>query len=277
MDITQKAVLAAVCFHTLDTTHETFKGQQAFADMLGASVKTVTRKLDDLEKLGVISREMRHGSKGYRITDLITVNTSYTAGGLVGREPSRPPANETESPLGLPDSQSVREPPAYRTLSPDLQDSESSPRGLRVRAINIQENIQMNNQFTPLPPQRDLTIDGIDLFDAFWAAWPRKVAKPNGRKAWAKAIKRATPETITAAAEAYRDNPHRPSTEFIPYPATWLNRDGWDDPLDGPRTNGRPTPTEKVIAIAEAGQRFIESRRGSLAPVTSLRPKELDR
>ncbi|KQR85191.1 hypothetical protein [Microbacterium sp. Leaf179] len=275
LDLAQKAVLAAVCIRTLDATHETFVSQETVAAMLSAAVKTVTRKLAELEALGVIARDKRHGPKGYRTTDLITVNTAYTAVGLVGGVPTRPTARRTESPVGPQDSQSCRSDPSYRTLSPDLQDSESSPTGLRVLAIKTQEKTHMNTQISPIPPTGDLNIESTDPFDDFWAAWPRKVAKPNARKAWAKAVKRSTPEIINAAAVAYRDNPHRPSTEFIPHPATWLNRDGWDDPLDGPRSNGRPTPTDRATAIARAGQQLIASR-GGIAPVTTLRPKGLE-
>lgn len=255
----EKVVLVAVCHRTLDATHETFVSQQTIAEMVSGSQDFVQKGLSTLERIGIIERHRRTGPGGYRTSDLIVVNPTYTAVDQVGPEPTRPST--------------------YLVDSGDLTRSRPAPtQSTAVAEENIQRNIQMNTQYTPKPPVGDLnTIDGIDPFDEFWAAWPRKVAKPNGRKAWAKAIKRATPETITAAAEAYRDNPHRPSTEFIPHPATWLNRDGWDDPLDGPRSNGRPTPTQKVVAIAEAGQRFIESRRGGLAPVTSLRPKELDR
>lgn len=255
----EKVVLVAVCHRTLDKTHETFVSQQTIAEMLGCSLEHVGRALRALEDGGLINRQRRTGAGGYRTSDLITANTSYVADSQVGQEPTRPTANMADS-RRLPVSQS------------------SPTRTTAVAEENIQRNIQMNTQYTPKPPAGDLnTIDGIDPFDEFWAAWPRKVAKPNARRAWAKAVKRVTAETITAAAGAYRDNPHRPSTEFIPHPATWLNRDGWDDPLDGPRSNGRPTPTDRVVAIAEAGQRYIESRRGGLAPVTSLRPKELDR
>ncbi len=255
----EKVVLVAVCHRTLDATHETFVSQQTIAEMVSGSQDFVQKGLSALERIGIITRHRRTGPGGYRTSDLIVVNPSYTAVDQVGPEPTRPST--------------------YLVDSGDLTRSRPAPtQSTAVAEENIQRNIQMNTQYTPKPPAGDLnTIDGIDPFDEFWAAWPRKVAKPNGRRAWAKAIKRATPEVIIAAATAYRDNPHRPPAEFIPHPATWLNRDGWDDPLDGPRSNGRPTPTQKVVAIAEAGQRFIESRRGGLAPVTSLRPKELDR
>ncbi|WP_404434768.1 helix-turn-helix domain-containing protein [Microbacterium lacus] len=70
----EKVVLAAVCLRTDDSTHETFVGQRTIAAMISASADTVLRALSSLEKAGAISRVKRHGSSGYRTSDLITVN-----------------------------------------------------------------------------------------------------------------------------------------------------------------------------------------------------------
>ena len=74
-----------------------------------------------------------------------------------------------------------------------------------------------------------------ETFARFWAAYPRKKAKPPARDAWGKAIKRADPETIISAAQ--RLTASRPDLKYTPYPATWLNRDSWNDEPDS--TNGR--------------------------------------
>jgi hypothetical protein len=72
-------------------------------------------------------------------------------------------------------------------------------------------------------------------FEDFWAVWPKKVAKPDAKRAWDKVTVVVEGERIIAAAIAYRDNPGIPDRQFIPYPATWLNRAGWDDELPAPR------------------------------------------
>ena len=66
------------------------------------------------------------------------------------------------------------------------------------------------------------------LFEEFWTTYPRREAKGAARKAWDKAIKRATPEAITAAAARYRDHPGR-EPQYTAHPATWLNADRWTD------------------------------------------------
>lgn len=68
----------------------------------------------------------------------------------------------------------------------------------------------------------------MDGFDQFWAIYPKKIAKGDARKAW-KQTEKIRPELtqiIKAIQEAKKqwDNP-----QFIPYPATWLRAERWDD------------------------------------------------
>lgn len=67
--------------------------------------------------------------------------------------------------------------------------------------------------------------DQDHAFVAFWTAYPKKVGKPSGRRAWKAALKRgANPQQIIAAAERFRDDPQRPRDDkYIPHPSTWLN------------------------------------------------------
>jgi len=76
-------------------------------------------------------------------------------------------------------------------------------------------------------------------FAEWWSAYPRKVGKPAARNAFARATKGgATLEQLTAGLEGWaaywqaRDDP-----EFVPYPATWLNQERWNDepPQQRPR------------------------------------------
>lgn len=68
-------------------------------------------------------------------------------------------------------------------------------------------------------------------FDAFWAAYPRRVDKKPARKAWRAARRRAPAETITAAAAEYARQVQAAGTQprFVKHPATWLNADGWTE------------------------------------------------
>ncbi len=79
----------------------------------------------------------------------------------------------------------------------------------------------------PKPPRGGESDPG---FDAFWAAYPRKVGKPNGLKAWRTALKRGhDPDTITAAARRYAETRRGQDAKFTAHPATWLNDQRYND------------------------------------------------
>lgn len=78
-------------------------------------------------------------------------------------------------------------------------------------------------------------------FPEFWAKWPRRVAKRDAEKAWAK----LKPEEKSAALEALPRhveywNAAAREREHIPHPATWLNGARWDDEIVMPQ----PKPSQ---------------------------------
>lgn len=91
------------------------------------------------------------------------------------------------------------------------------------------------------------TLDGIkicylscekdDLFDQFWAAYPKKRSKGAARKAWDKLHVNPTMQaTILRAIERAKQSEdwQKDGGQYIPYPATWLNAEGWEDEEPGP-------------------------------------------
>jgi len=65
-------------------------------------------------------------------------------------------------------------------------------------------------------------------FDKFWELYPRKIAKASARKAWNKATKTIPADELLKLVKAYSES-KLPESTFIPYPASWLNNDRWDD------------------------------------------------
>jgi len=98
----------------------------------------------------------------------------------------------------------------------------------------------------PTEPLRD--------FGEFWTHWPRKVSKPDARKAWDKAVgkNRADPAAIVKAAQSYAERCRLigQDPKFIPHPATWLNRESWGDDLDAVL----PPPNQRSPSKHEAFQ-----------------------
>lgn len=75
-------------------------------------------------------------------------------------------------------------------------------------------------------PSVEPSIRAHDGFDLFWAAYPRKVAKPDAQKAWKQVTKKHDPQVILAGLETYGFSS---DGRFVPYPATWLRRERWLD------------------------------------------------
>lgn len=69
-------------------------------------------------------------------------------------------------------------------------------------------------------------------FDRFWKAYPRKKSKGQARRTFAKLKpNEQLLETILASLERAKtsENWRKDGGKFIPYPATWLDAEGWED------------------------------------------------
>jgi hypothetical protein len=66
-------------------------------------------------------------------------------------------------------------------------------------------------------------------FKDFYTVYPRKVAKGAAVSAFRKALKNESFDTILAGVIRFANDPNKPSKEFLPYPATWLNSWGWEN------------------------------------------------
>lgn len=73
-------------------------------------------------------------------------------------------------------------------------------------------------------------------FDAFWKNYPRRTGKLAAEKAYGKARKIASAETILAGIEQYRA--HKPEYADWCHPATWLNQGRWMDEWTTTPTSG---------------------------------------
>lgn len=96
-----------------------------------------------------------------------------------------------------------------------------------------------------------LAVTEPDLFDEFWANYPRKDNKAQARKAWPKACKRLPAERLVKAAEYWAGlwNAAGKDREHIPHASTWLNNDRWnDEPPARPRAAPRVSTTDDFAA-----------------------------
>jgi uncharacterized protein YdaU (DUF1376 family) len=68
-----------------------------------------------------------------------------------------------------------------------------------------------------------------DVFNRFWQLWPKRVAKADARRAWAKACGKVHPTELLAAVAEFAATPMGKSGRYCPHPATWLNDERWSD------------------------------------------------
>jgi hypothetical protein len=99
----------------------------------------------------------------------------------------------------------------------------------------------------PKPSLAQLPLSVSTSFDAFWEIWPRRVGKGAARKAYDRALKRATIDEIHEGARRvaalWKTMPPA-DRQFVPYPERWLNADRWADEivegLEGEPRQSRP-------------------------------------
>lgn len=109
-------------------------------------------------------------------------------------------------------------------------------------------------------------------FEAFYAAYPKRVARKAAEAAWAKAMKDgADAAMVIAGAKRYAGERHDENPRYTKNPATWLNQGCW---LDEPQVRQRErTVTENDERIAQF-LRGSPVARGPEPPRRELPPGE---
>ena len=99
----------------------------------------------------------------------------------------------------------------------------TTPPDKNVKYIK-ENNININNPLTPTGES--------ELFDEFWAAYPKHIAKKPARRAWDKlhADRDLLDALLTALEWQTRTEAwQRDGGRYVPNPATWLNGRRWED------------------------------------------------
>ena len=69
------------------------------------------------------------------------------------------------------------------------------------------------------------------IFDDLWKIYPKKVGKGTARKAFAKAMTKATADQIEHSLSVFVRSWGSQDKKFMPHLATWLNGERWDDEI----------------------------------------------
>jgi hypothetical protein len=115
-------------------------------------------------------------------------------------------------------------------------------------------------------PRKPKTLEETDpRFLRFWESYPRKVAKPDAARAFAKIDppEELLEEILRAVSRAVKSDAWtKDGGQFIPHPATWLNKRRWED--ESPEVNGTTLPKLKYGYID----------LGGAEPMPLVKPKE---
>jgi hypothetical protein len=78
-----------------------------------------------------------------------------------------------------------------------------------------------------------------DVFKLFWELYPRKRAKGDALKAWQaiKLTQELLDKILASVKKALEVEWAKTDPKFIPYPATWLRAQGWEDEYGSPKAN----------------------------------------
>lgn len=108
-------------------------------------------------------------------------------------------------------------------------------------------------------------------FDEFWKAYPKKIGKHEARRAWEKMNgKRPSVDVVISKIEQLKncDQWKKENGQYIPNPATWLNRGGWDDELniDVKRKSESasytpPDRIQKLLQQAQEREKYLKGEK----------------
>jgi hypothetical protein len=129
-------------------------------------------------------------------------------------------------------------------LKSKQQDNDETFR--RNDGVTHQNRTEQNRTDNPPTPQRG---NGVNGFDEFWLAYPKKVGKQDAIRKWKNLRKsgRLPPvgELVTALERQKTwEQWQKDGGQFIPNPATWLNQGRWEDQ---PTEEGKPQWVRELL------------------------------
>jgi DNA-binding transcriptional ArsR family regulator len=197
-----KIVLYWLADHHNAETGECFPSINRLADVCEMSRRSVENHLETLEALGLLRRVNQFRDRGGKTANKYVLE-------LIGTSENN---SSTES-----DTQNLR------------MVCEKSAHGHT-------QNLRMNNLVKDNLGNEPCILFGSieeldDDFNAFWAAYPRKVGKALCRKVYVRALAKIKADELLEKTHAFAASCSGKEVKFIPHPSTWLNQERWNDTL----------------------------------------------
>lgn len=204
--------LMALCEYALNGTEpETLSGVPA------AMFKLVKPNLDASKKRSAA------GAKGGNAN--IEANRS-TALANLKQNRIYPEAGSEAQSEALP-----KQTPKQDRSTPEAHSEAMKEVGSRKKEVGSKEDRKNDSYIPPYSPPKGTRSED---FEAFWAAYPRKVGKQAALKAYERNVDVPVETLLSVIGREKRSEQwRRDGGQFIPHPATWLNQHRWlDEPTE---------------------------------------------
>ena len=216
--------------------------QDDLAAMTGQSRRAISNQLQELTRMGYLQIEERRRKDGYRASNGYWIMMAQID--MLARYGSREetshentahetgPENGDSSCEKISREESSCEPEDISHVKQlhTIEEPSEEPSGKKINKKNLAE-----------------------LFERFWQAYPKQVAKPKAWEAFREAVAAGVdPETLIAAARAADEiaSEQQIDRQYIPKPAKFLNERRWEDGeikarlRDGDPANTAPQPLD---------------------------------
>jgi len=196
-------VYLGLLYHENGATNQCFPSQNRLSNLLGISKGTIKTAIKALTESGLISYQQRTGPEEGHQSHIFTILDIFNLS----------PTARSKFDLG-----------ARSKITPTLGQNLTPNKTKRTRQIKT----------SPIVPEGDGYSEN---FIAFWACYPTGSRGKAGKGAAYKSWKRLKLEDnwggVFAALERLKKSEQwkRDGGQYIPNPATWLNRRGWEDEL----------------------------------------------
>jgi predicted transcriptional regulator len=111
-------------------------------------------------------------------------------------------------------------PTSFHILDPEAVDSVANDSSVGHSTMEQPTDIKNTNYLENTKTKEK----HLEAFETFWLLYPKRIAKADALKAWNKAIKKKTADELIALTKAYSES-KLPDMTYIPYPASWLNKE----------------------------------------------------
>jgi hypothetical protein len=234
---------------------EAWPTQQTLATTTGMTISGVQKASDALEERGhltVVSQPGRNKSNHYQ---LVYKNPDSRLP-FIEEKPRRPSAISVEKTQTAVREKADGCPRKDRPTSVQntlIEHTEEHTESISVKTPPIDKSKRTRQK-------KSTEAEG---FEEFWHQYPRRVAKDAARKAYAAALKRATPAELLAGAMRYSEQRDGQDEKYTKHPATWLNGGCWADEPAQTRPNGASAPQRPHYRLSPGTRTWPALSRGA--------------